>query len=1203
MDTHDSTESEDILHTSNVGVNLDNYIASANPAPDDFNITYKPDCVQKLGNFASPDSRYLFEYAGEDREHLNWDRVKHISPKLHKILEEIRTQDAEDMRTHGRKFKHFIFSNVKSGTHGAKIIATALIDIFGMRLGYNAAKHKRVLKKDNPWGKITLTDPDATKGENFYLLSSVGVYKQPIPVPMRKEILRRFNSRPDNVYGDVARIIIMDAGFKEGIDLFDIKYVHIFEPQSTMADQKQVIGRGTRTCGQKGLDFHPTKGWPLHVNIYDLEFPEETAFKFNDARTVHELYLKSMGIDLRMLNLVSDMERVYTEAAIDADLNRNLHEFSTVKGGAAKCATDIVGDDIQEQCAKALIGLDLPYDKEESQDIINRRFADLKWEKPEMKNMCGGGDPDMEQFLAKDVQRGGDKDNVTGGASIINYNNTQNFISQYFTPALNRKGVLLSHSVGTGKTCSAIAAATSSFEKDGYTILWVTRTTLKNDIWKNMFDQICSASIAKAYKDGVISDADLAGPKRMKLLSKAWAIRPMSYKQFSNLVSGKNALYKALVKRNGFIDPLRKTLLIIDEAHKLYGDSDLSSIEQPDMNVLYESLMRSYEVSGEDSARLMIMTATPITKSPMELVQLLNLCRERHMRLPDDFNVFASTYLDERGLFTKAGETKFSNDIAGHVSYLNRERDARVFSQPIVELIKVPILNEAPLYESYDARLVRGIDNDKLIKAKQAIEDIALVTQSVPKVVKNTVVSLKTICDAEEEPRLQKLCKKTARKTLSKIREAAKTQKAELSEKVKSMREDMKNLRNSIKSKVENVKNMQAEREKFYKNMYGSDSDKSSSDDSSDENSSSESSKSNKSNKSSKSSKSLEGGQSSSDSYKSPPSLYFEDFKKPIIGLNDPYQQYKQSVFYNVMKKCKVPPKRQVFDNYPVIVQKKEVINSLTNAIIEDKKNYAQTRKNMGLKIKQMKQKMVAEKNALEKAQIKAQIKQEQKTTKRQLRLIRSQMSLTMKNRKSEIKSHLATIKKMKKKLEKAFRKAQTQKRKEEKALHKEQAVVDMQSTELITDAQKFSKTMIEEQNKLMHQINENMAEFNEEYNEEKAEIEHLVKAKEEMDKAMAIAKEEKAKAKEEKQKEREEKQKAREEKQKERAEKKNKSPKNKSPKSPKSPKNKLQRAPCPKGTKRYAPVGPDCYTQEYIEAWQSARRDQSARKDQRANK
>ena len=45
----------------------------------------------------------------------------------------------------------------------------------------------------------------------------------------------------------------------------------------------------------------------------------------------------------------------------------------------------------------------------------------------------------------------------------------------------------------------------------------------------------------------------------------------MSYKQFSNLLVGKNKIYDILKTRNGSEDILRKTLIIIDEAHKLYG--------------------------------------------------------------------------------------------------------------------------------------------------------------------------------------------------------------------------------------------------------------------------------------------------------------------------------------------------------------------------------------------------------------------------------------------------------------------------------------------------------------------------------------------------------------------------------------------------------------------------------------------------------
>jgi hypothetical protein len=35
----------------------------------------------------------------------------------------------------------------------------------------------------------------------------------------------------------------------------------------------------------------------------------------------------------------------------------------------------------------------------------------------------------------------------------------------------------------------------------------------------------------------------------------------------------------------------------------------------------------------------------------------------------------------------------------------------------------------------------------------------------------------------------------------------------------------------------------------------------------------------------------------------------------------------------------------------------------------------------------------------------------------------------------------------------------------------------------------------------------------------------------------------------------------------------------------------------CPKGTKKYAPVGPDCYTQEQIDQWQAARKAKQTRK------
>ena len=246
---------------------------------------------------------------------------------------------------------------------------------------------------------------------------------------------------------------------------------------------------------------------------------------------------------------------------------------------------------------------------------------------------------------------------------------------------------LLGDCTVTHNTCCAIATATSSFEKEGYTILWVTRTTLKSDIWKNMFDQVCSIVIQERIKSGQNIPVDFS--KRMRLLSKSWKIKPISYKQFSNLVSGKNQLYKELVGINGSQDPLKRTLLIIDEAHKLYGGSDLSAIERPNMPKLHSAIMNSYARSGDESVKVLLMTATPITNDAMELLKLLNLCREQ--QLPTTYEKFSEIYLNEFGKFTKRGMRSYLDDIAGTISYLSREKDARQFAQANIVQVMTPL--------------------------------------------------------------------------------------------------------------------------------------------------------------------------------------------------------------------------------------------------------------------------------------------------------------------------------------------------------------------------------------------------------------------------------------------------------------------------------------------------------------------------------
>jgi chromosome segregation ATPase len=85
------------------------------------------------------------------------------------------------------------------------------------------------------------------------------------------------------------------------------------------------------------------------------------------------------------------------------------------------------------------------------------------------------------------------------------------------------------------------------------------------------------------------------------------------------------------------------------------------------------------------------MSATPYNESPMELMDLLNLCRVGSEQLPNTIPTFIEKYMDETASFTKDGLKAYMNDIAGQISYLNREADPSQFAQPVFADIVVPI--------------------------------------------------------------------------------------------------------------------------------------------------------------------------------------------------------------------------------------------------------------------------------------------------------------------------------------------------------------------------------------------------------------------------------------------------------------------------------------------------------------------------------
>jgi hypothetical protein len=258
---------------------------------------------------------YKFDKTDFKPDELKKD-LHYISPKFEKLLENIDKLDQEDFKNDNHYYKHIIYCDLKSSTYGSKMIAASLIANGYINVYNKQLKLNSDLEKNN---------------KNFALLSSLTVFNKPFPVKLRKKIIEIFNRRPDNIYGDNIRFLLLDQGYKEGIDVFDVKYLHIFDDLFTENEQKQVIGRGTRFCGQKGLNFEPNIGWTLNVFRYKLKINEKRLQDKYNEQDFFNLILKKSGLNINKILFSNKLEILTKYGAVDYILTKNIHEFKKEK--------------------------------------------------------------------------------------------------------------------------------------------------------------------------------------------------------------------------------------------------------------------------------------------------------------------------------------------------------------------------------------------------------------------------------------------------------------------------------------------------------------------------------------------------------------------------------------------------------------------------------------------------------------------------------------------------------------------------------------------------------------------------------------------------------------------------------------------------------------------------------------------------------
>jgi hypothetical protein len=246
-------------------------------------------------------------------------------------------------------------------------------------------------------------------------------------------------------------------------------------------------------------------------------------------------------------------------------------------------------------------------------------------------------------------------------------------------------------------------------------------------------EEISKTETSKARKHNKEIESTARRYVQYEILEKGMGIDyygdAISYKIFSNLevptqnkgsterLLGRGCLCKKICECSGghkersnlqkerlkFNDKLRKVFIIIDEAHKLVTHpSDIQLGERPDFHLIREAIWDSYEKSGQDSCRVLLLTATPVVEHPMDAVNLATLLMTRDEVKLLGFEKYSKLSENGPGGINQKDATgkKFMQDhwdykkntfkypekiyklFNGRISYFNYLGDASRFAQP-----------------------------------------------------------------------------------------------------------------------------------------------------------------------------------------------------------------------------------------------------------------------------------------------------------------------------------------------------------------------------------------------------------------------------------------------------------------------------------------------------------------------------------------
>ena len=170
----------------------------------------------------------------------NYRPLSDFSSKLPALLANIAAHPNE---------KHYVYSAFYErrgyGGHGIRAIANELKQL----------KYKQ------------LTAPTTTTDKRYIMAISTEISDN----DEFQQLVDTYNS-PENKHGDLVHVFLASQRFNEGLDLKDVRHIHIFEPLISWTSDRQLVGRAVRYCSHANLSKEDGE-WTVEVHRYFADPP------------------------------------------------------------------------------------------------------------------------------------------------------------------------------------------------------------------------------------------------------------------------------------------------------------------------------------------------------------------------------------------------------------------------------------------------------------------------------------------------------------------------------------------------------------------------------------------------------------------------------------------------------------------------------------------------------------------------------------------------------------------------------------------------------------------------------------------------------------------------------------------------------------------------------------------------------------------